>query len=114
MDPKLRDARIRQTAFDTISQLASARGGTLEAGDLRGGFVFDGDRIPLINPQRSIFKPRQIGWLLRIRTVFPRHSTFPSTQNSSTQLVRDMSHQVHRCRGIVSLQRRYTSSTRGG
>ena len=72
MDGKLRDARIRQTAFDAVSQMTSARGGTLEAVDLRNGFVFDGDRIPLINPQRGIFKPRQISWLLSIRTVFPR------------------------------------------
>jgi putative restriction endonuclease len=31
-----------------------------------------GERLPLINPQRGIFKPRQMGWLLSIRTVFPR------------------------------------------
>jgi putative restriction endonuclease len=29
-------------------------------------------RIPLINPQRGIFKPRQMAGLLLIRTVFPR------------------------------------------
>jgi putative restriction endonuclease len=34
---------------------------------LRGG-----ERIPLINPQRGIFKPRQMAGLLSIRTVFPR------------------------------------------
>jgi len=28
--------------------------------------------MPLINPQRGIFKPRQTSWLLSIRTVFPR------------------------------------------
>jgi putative restriction endonuclease len=72
VDLRLRDTGIRQAAFNTVSQLASARGGTLEAGDLRGGFDFDGNRIPLINPQRGIFKPRQMSWLLSIRTVFPR------------------------------------------
>ena len=36
------------------------------SGNLRDGFVFDGERIPLINPQRGIFKPRQMGWLLSI------------------------------------------------
>ena len=30
------------------------------------------DRIPLVNPQRGIFKPRQMAGLLSIRTVFPR------------------------------------------
>jgi hypothetical protein len=29
-------------------------------------------RIPLINPQRGIFKPRQMSHLLSIKTVFPR------------------------------------------
>ena len=40
--------------------------------DLGGGFEFGGERIPLINPQRGIFKPRQMAGLLSIRTVFPR------------------------------------------
>ena len=33
---------------------------------------FGGERIPLINPQRGIFKPRQMEHLLSIKTVFPR------------------------------------------
>jgi hypothetical protein len=28
--------------------------------ELRLGFIFDGARIPLINPQRGIFKPQQM------------------------------------------------------
>jgi putative restriction endonuclease len=36
------------------------------------GFEFSGERIPLINPQRGIFKPRQMEHLLSIKTVFPR------------------------------------------
>jgi hypothetical protein len=52
--------------------MAAARGGGLEASDLRGGFVFDGERVRLINPQRGIFKPRLMGWLLSLRTVVPR------------------------------------------
>jgi putative restriction endonuclease len=46
--------------------------GHLTARDLRSGFKFEGERIPLINPQRGIFKPRQMRHLLSIRTVFPR------------------------------------------
>jgi hypothetical protein len=37
-----------------------------------GGFNFGGERIPLINPQRWIFKPRRMEHLLSIKTVFPR------------------------------------------
>jgi putative restriction endonuclease len=32
----------------------------------------EGERIPLINPQRGIFKPQQMRYLLSIKTVFPR------------------------------------------
>jgi putative restriction endonuclease len=46
--------------------------GVLSSDDLAAGFQFQGERIPLINPQRGIFKPRQMAGLLSIRTVFPR------------------------------------------
>jgi putative restriction endonuclease len=44
----------------------------LTAEELKPGFVFEGERIPLVNPQRGIFKPRQMRYLLSIKTVFPR------------------------------------------
>ena len=44
----------------------------LTASDLSAGFLFAGERVPLINPQRGIFKPRQMRRLLSIRTVFPK------------------------------------------
>jgi len=44
----------------------------LTANELRPGFVFDGERVPLINPQRGIFKPQQMRFLLSIKTVFPK------------------------------------------
>ena len=42
-----------------------------EPGALQG-FVFKGERIPLVNPRRGIFKPQQMRYLLSIKTVFPR------------------------------------------
>ena len=39
---------------------------------MKPGFLFNGERIPLINPQRGIFKPQQMRFLLSIRTVFPK------------------------------------------
>ncbi len=66
------DAQLRQAAFDHVNRLAAVRGGVLDSGDLAGGFEFSGERIPLVNPQRGIFKPRQMAALLSIRTVFPR------------------------------------------
>ena len=36
------------------------------------GSTFNNQRVPLVNPQRGIFKPRSMRYLLSIRTVFPR------------------------------------------
>src|SRR6516165_4435645 len=66
------DAQLRQAAFDHVNRLVALRGGVLNGSDLATGFEFGGDRIPLINPQRGIFKPRQMEHLLSIKTVFPR------------------------------------------
>jgi hypothetical protein len=60
----------RRSAY--VNRLAALRGGVLGSADLAGGFEFDGQRIPLINPQRGIFKPRKMEYLLSIKTVFPR------------------------------------------
>jgi putative restriction endonuclease len=44
----------------------------LTAIELKPGFVFDGERVPLINPQSGIIKPKRMRFLLSIRTVFPK------------------------------------------
>jgi putative restriction endonuclease len=72
MDSATHDFQFRQAAFDHVNRLALLRGGILDSADLGDGFEFAGVRIPLINPQRGIFKPRQMTGLLSIRTVFPR------------------------------------------
>src|SRR5882762_1798118 len=66
------DVQLRQTAFEHVNRLAVLNSGVLSSDDLAAGFRFDGERIPLINPQRGIFRPRQMAGLLSIRTVFPR------------------------------------------
>ena len=65
-----RDAHLRLAAAKHVKQLAVANSLTSE--DLRAGFAFQGQRIPLVNPQRGIFKPRAAEYLLSVRTVFPR------------------------------------------
>lgn len=65
------DASIRMAAFEHVRRLSDIRD-HLTSADLRAGFTFNGERIPLINPQRGIFKPRQMRFLLSIRTVFPK------------------------------------------
>lgn len=65
------DQALRIAAFREVRRLADVNG-DLTGRDLRAGFVFDGRRLPLINPQRGIFKPAQMRFLLSIRTVYPR------------------------------------------
>lgn len=65
------DTQIRLAAFEHVRRLGEIHD-HLTAGDLNAGFVFQGERIPLVNPQRGIFKPRQMRHLLSIKTVFPK------------------------------------------
>jgi len=66
-----RDHQLRLAGFQAVRALAAVRG-ELTAHDLKAGFEYEGERIPLVNPQRGIFKPQQMRHLLSIRTVFPR------------------------------------------
>jgi len=65
------DQLLRLAAFSTVRRLTEIRG-DLTARDLSAGFEFQGERVPLINPRRGIFKPQQMQYLLSIKTVFPR------------------------------------------
>jgi putative restriction endonuclease len=84
--PDHTDQGIRLAAFDEVRRMVEVRP-DLTAQDLAAGFHFQGERIPLINPQRGIFKPRQMQHLLSIRTVFPR---------SGAQVWYDDQREVHR------------------
>lgn len=71
MTDRLTDAVLRAAAFEQIRRLLVTRT-QLTAKDLAVGFFCDGMRVPFLNPQRGIFKPRQMERLLSIRTVFPK------------------------------------------
>jgi putative restriction endonuclease len=71
MDEGKCDAIVRMAAFEHVRRLNEIHD-HLTAAELAPGFVFTGKRIPLINPQRGIFKPKQLRFLLSIKTVFPR------------------------------------------
>lgn len=71
IDQEALDQRIRQAAFAHLKRLNAIQD-HLTSADLSSGFQFEGKRIPLVNPQRGIFKPKQMKYLLSIRTVFPR------------------------------------------
>jgi putative restriction endonuclease len=63
------DTRIRLAAVEHLKRVSIAD--VVTADDLRVGFVVDDERIPFINPQRGIFKPAKMQYLLSVRTVFP-------------------------------------------
>ncbi len=71
MDNADRDTPMRMAAFEHVRRLGEVYD-HLTLTELKPGFVFDGDRIPLINPRRGIFKPQQMLFLLSIKTVFPK------------------------------------------
>src|SRR5271167_2872442 len=71
MDETGQDAVLRMAAFEHVRKLGETHD-HLTAAELKPGFMFDGERIPLINPQRGIFKPQQMRFLLSIKTVFPK------------------------------------------
>lgn len=60
---------MRLAAVEHVKRVGVS--GVLSSEELRAGFVVDGTRIPLINPQRGIFKPKEMRYLLSVRTVFP-------------------------------------------
>jgi putative restriction endonuclease len=65
------DSLMRIAAFEQVRRLSETHD-HLTAHDLKPGFIFDGKRVPLVNPQRGIFKPQRMLYLLSIRTVFPK------------------------------------------
>lgn len=65
------DTLMRLAAFERVRRLSELHD-QITARELSPGFIFAGERIPLVNPQRGIFKPRQMRFLLSIKTVFPR------------------------------------------
>jgi putative restriction endonuclease len=71
MDDTSHDTLMRVAAFEHVRRLGEVHN-HLTATELKPGFVFEGERIPLINPQRGIFKPQQMRFLLSIKTVFPK------------------------------------------
>lgn len=62
---------MRLAAFAQVTRLTALHG-ELTHVHLREGFRFEGERVPLVNPQRGIFKPRAMPRLLSIKTVYPR------------------------------------------
>ena len=65
------DSLLRAAAFARVKTLREVHD-HLTAQQLGEGFPFEGQRYPLVNPRRGIFKPAQMRFLLSINTVFPK------------------------------------------
>src|SRR5690242_10523778 len=63
------DGQMRMAAFEQVRQLGQIYD-HLTAAESKPSFVFQGERIPLVHPQRGIFEPQQMRYLLSIKTVF--------------------------------------------
>lgn len=62
------DAGLRLAAFAFLDRLRATGGETVRLGDV-AAFQYQGERIPLMDPQRGIRKPRQLDAALSFRTV---------------------------------------------
>ncbi len=62
------DLRVRLAAFAWLGEQVEAHGDVLPRPLLEQGFVFEGQRVPLLGPQ-GIFKPRVCGLPLSITTI---------------------------------------------
>jgi hypothetical protein len=74
MDEGDRDTLMRLAAFEHVRRLGEIHDHLTEA-ELKPGFIFEGQRIPFINPRRGIFKPKQMRFLLSITIGWYPNST---------------------------------------
>jgi putative restriction endonuclease len=67
------DLELRLALFDHVQRLAALGGGLVQARLLNEGLSFHGDRVPIWNQQKGIFRPailREPGAALTIQTSF--------------------------------------------
>ena len=66
-----RDLSLRLAVFDHVRRLRDLHGGLIPAGELNVGVQFEGERVPIWNQQKGIFRPaalREPGAALTIMT----------------------------------------------
>ena len=68
MDEDSSEHQIRGAAFEFLDRLTLQYGEVLPSTELRSGFTYEGQRVPLMGPQ-GIFKPAVLEWPLSITTA---------------------------------------------
>ena len=71
MQGQAQDTAMLMLAFQQVQRMVS-EAGEVSARQLKDGFLFENVRIPFCGPQRGIWKPKSMRWLLSIRTVVPK------------------------------------------
>lgn len=71
METSSADWAIRAAAFRQVKRWQEAYD-QIPADEIAKGFIYDGERLPIVNPRRGIFKPRRMECLLSIKTVYPK------------------------------------------
>ena len=71
MSSNYTDILMSLAAFKRAEMLSKMHG-HLTHRELSTGFIFQGQRVPLVNPYRGIFKSRQMRYLLSSKTVIPK------------------------------------------
>lgn len=67
------DLELRIAAFAHVDRLARASGGLVSSAQLNEGLTFHGERVPIWNQQKGIFRPavlRETGAALTVQTSF--------------------------------------------
>jgi hypothetical protein len=67
------DLEVRLALFDHVNRLRAVHGSVLPASALNAGMIFRGERLPIWNQQKGIFRPallRSPGAALTIQTSF--------------------------------------------
>jgi hypothetical protein len=82
-----RDTLMRMSAFEHVRRLGEVHD-HLTANELKPGFVFGGERIPLVNPQRGIFKPQQSDTSCRSRPFSRSQAARSGTMTSARCIAR--------------------------
>lgn len=70
---------VRSAAFAFLDSLSRRLGGLVRHEDV-ARFEFRGERLPLLDPQRGIRKPRQLVAAISIRTVYAPDPTVRPTK----------------------------------
>jgi len=70
------DSSIRMAAFEQVKKL-SAIYTHIPAKEISKGFTFKGNNISLLSRPRGIFKPKEMKFLLSIKTTIPRPGRKP-------------------------------------